>query len=47
MLAQERAVMFAAPALNSVPPERQRVAVPVESLQHPLAVYGALLDSVL
>ncbi len=44
MLEQERAVMLAAPALKAVPPERQRVAVPVESLQHPLAVYDALLE---
>lgn len=43
-LAQERAVMLAAPALKTPPPARHRVAVPVGSLQHPLAVYDALLE---
>lgn len=38
-LAEEQAVMLAAPAA----PTAQRVAMPVESLQHPLAVYDALL----
>jgi len=42
-LAQERAVMLAAPALKAAMPMRQRVALPVESLQHPLSVYDALL----
>lgn len=45
-LAEERTVMLAAPALKAPPPVRQRVAVPVESLQHPLAVYDALLEVV-
>jgi len=43
-LAEERAVMLAAPALNAPAPVRQRVALPVESLQHPLAVYDTLLE---
>lgn len=43
-LAEERTVMLAAPALKAAPRERQRVALPVESLQHPLAVYDALLE---
>lgn len=43
-LAQERAVMLSAPALKAPVPMRQRVALPVESLQHPLAVYDALLE---
>ena len=42
-LAEERAVMLAAPALKAQPPIRPRVALPLESLQHPLAVYDALL----
>ena len=42
-LAEERAVMLAAPALKTQPPMRPRVALPLESLQHPLAVYDALL----
>lgn len=45
-LAEERAVMLAAPALKTPAPTRQRVALPVESLQHPLAVYDALLEVV-
>ena len=44
-LAEERAVMLPAPALKAagraVP---QRVALPVESLQHPLSVYDELLE---
>ena len=43
-LQQERAVMLAAPALKSEPLMATRVAIPVESLQHPLAVYDALLE---
>lgn len=42
-LAEEQAVMLAAPALKAPAPTAQRVAMPVESLQHPLAVYDALL----
>ncbi len=42
-LAEERAVMLPAPALKAPAPVHQRVALPVESLQHPLAVYDALL----
>ncbi|MEH3085453.1 MAG: IS21 family transposase [Xylophilus ampelinus] len=45
-LAQERAVMLAAPALESPPPVRQRVVLPLQSLQHPLSVYDALLEVV-
>ena len=45
-LAEERAVMLAAPALKAAPPVRQRVVMPLESLQHPLAVYDALLEVV-
>ncbi|QCS66972.1 IS21 family transposase [Achromobacter denitrificans] len=45
-LAEERAVMLAAPALKAPTPIRQRVVLPVESLQHPLAVYDALLVEV-
>lgn len=43
-LAEERAVMLAAPALGAVPMVAQRVAMPVESLQHPLSVYDELLE---
>jgi transposase len=43
-LPQEQAVMLPAPALKSAPRAATRVAVPVESLQHPLAVYDALLE---
>lgn len=43
-LAEERAVMLPAPALKAPPPVRSRVAIPVESLQHPLAVYDELLE---
>ena len=43
-LAEERAVMLAAPALRAPPPMRHRVVLPVQSLQHPLAVYDALLE---
>ena len=40
----ERAVMLSAPELKAPAPTRQRVALPVESLQHPLSVYDALLE---
>ena len=43
-LAEERAVMLAAPALHAPVPIRSRVALPIESLQHPLSVYDALLE---
>jgi hypothetical protein len=43
-LAEERAVMLPAPALKAPPRVPQRVALPVESLQHPLAVYDELLE---
>ena len=43
-LAEERAVMLAAPALAAPRPVYTRVAMPVESLQHPLAVYDELLE---
>ena len=43
-LAEERAVMLPAPALKAPPRIATKVAVPVESLQHPLAVYDALLE---
>jgi transposase len=42
-LGEERAVMLPAPALKAPAAMPQRVALPVESLQHPLAVYDALL----
>ncbi len=42
-LAQEQAVMLPAPALKAQPAPPLRVAIPIESLQHPLAVYDALL----
>lgn len=43
-LAEERAVMLAPPALKAPVPARLRVATPIESLQHPLAVYDELLE---
>jgi transposase len=43
-LAQERAVMLPAPALKAPAPVPVRVAIPLESLQHPLAVYDELLQ---
>lgn len=43
-LAEERAVMLPAPALKAAPAIPQRVAIPVESLQHPLSVYDELLE---
>lgn len=45
-LAEERAVMLAAPALKAPVPVHQRVVLPLQSLQHPLAVYDALLEVV-
>lgn len=42
-LAEERAVMLAAPALKAPPPQPVKVALPIESLQHPLSVYDELL----
>lgn len=43
-LAAERAAMLPAPALKAPPRLIHRVAIPTESLQHPLAVYDALLE---
>ena len=43
-LAEERAVMLAAPALKAPKAIAQRVALPLESLQHPLSVYDELLE---
>jgi transposase len=43
-LAEERAVMLPAPALKAAASLPTRVALPLESLQHPLAVYDALLE---
>lgn len=43
-LAEERAVMLPAPALKAPLRTPSRVATPVESLQHPLAVYDELLQ---
>jgi transposase len=42
-LAEEQAVMLPAPALKAQPAPPVRVAIPIESLQHPLAVYDELL----
>lgn len=42
-LAEEQAVMLPAPALKAQPAPPVRVAIPFESLQHPLAVYDELL----
>jgi transposase len=44
LLPDERAVMLPAPALKAPPMISQRVAMPVESLQHPLSVYDELLS---
>lgn len=44
LLPDERAVMLPAPALKAPPMVSQRVAMPVESLQHPLSVYDELLS---
>jgi transposase len=46
LLPDERAVMLPAPALKSPPMVARRVAMPVESLQHPLSVYDELLSIV-
>lgn len=46
-LGEERAVMLPAPALKAPARLPQRVATPVESLQHPLAVYDELLGELL
>lgn len=43
-LAEERAVLLPAPALKAPPRVAAQVAIPIESLQHPLAVYDALLE---
>lgn len=45
-LAEEQAVMLPAPALKAQPAVPMRVAIPIESLQHPLAVYDELLGVV-
>jgi transposase len=42
-LAQERAVMLPAPALKAPSRTATKVVTPIESLQHPLAVYDELL----
>lgn len=42
-LAEEQAVMLPAPALKAPAALPVRVAIPIESLQHPLAVYDELL----
>lgn len=44
LLAAERAAMMPSPALIAAPAQVLRVAMPTESLQHPLAVYDALLE---
>jgi transposase len=44
LLPDERAVMLPAPALKAPTMIAQRVALPVESLQHPLSVYDELLS---
>jgi transposase len=44
LLPDERAVMLPAPALKAPTLIAQRVAMPVESLQHPLSVYDELLS---
>jgi hypothetical protein len=43
-LAEERAVMLPAPALKAPQRVAAKVAPPLESLQHPLAVYEKLLS---
>ncbi len=43
-LAEERAVMLPAPALRAPSTVATRVALPAESLQHPLSVYDQLLE---
>jgi hypothetical protein len=42
-LVEEQAVMLPAPALKAAPAVRTRLAMPIESLQHPLALYDELL----
>lgn len=42
-LIEERAVMLPPPKLQVPPPIAHRVALPIESFQHPLAVYDELL----
>ncbi|MEW6707891.1 MAG: IS21 family transposase [Pseudomonadota bacterium] len=44
-LAEERAVMLPPPALKTPPRIGMKVATPLESLQHPLAVYDQLLHA--
>jgi hypothetical protein len=44
LLPDERAVMLPAPALKAPPAVARRVAMPIESLQHPLSVYDELLS---
>lgn len=44
-LRDERAAMLPAPALRATPWVPQRVALPTESLQHPLSTYDALLEA--
>jgi transposase len=44
LLPDERAVMLPAPALKAPPSVARRVAMPIESLQHPLSVYDELLS---
>ena len=44
-LAEERSVMLPAPALKAPPALPTRVAMPLESLQHPLAVYDELIEA--
>jgi transposase len=43
-LPEERAVMLPAPALRAPPAVARRVALPIESFQHPLSVYDELLE---
>lgn len=42
-LAEERAVMLPAPVLQAPTPVPVKVALPIESLQHPLSIYDELL----
>lgn len=42
-LADERAAMLPSPALKAPPPQPVKVALPIESVQHPLWVYDELL----
>lgn len=43
-LAEEQAVMLPAPALKAPAAQPVRVAIPIESLQHPLTMYDELLS---